>query len=791
MPVEVKRRFDEGWTTYLLVAGTQLCLAMAVTAAGWTEGLGAAPVISWLATLTGLACAKSRFRTFFSTVIATAYGSFLVGLALALQIPDADTWLARVSQVVGRIAVFIGKVLSGGTSRDNLIFVVLVFTLTWIFGVVASWAVFRRGRAWQALLPAGLALMNNVYYYNGPGDLEIFVAVYVLLALLLLARTHLHQHEAEWQASRVAFSPELRFDFLRAGLVVALLVLLAAWRVPVTAANSDVATVWGRFTGPWNSFREGFVRLFSSLKAYGQPTVDYYGDSLVLSGSVDLTDREVMDVVTAERGPLGRYYWRARAYDRYDDGRWTATEGQHRLFVPEEEDEIRLVAFRQRGEALFTFVSHTPAMRVLYVTGQPRWLSRPTDLEFTTGASAPVDVTVVRAQQMLEKDESYDLLSAVSLADERSLRGANRAYPDWVRARYLQLPPSVTERTVRLAREITAGAQTPYDQAQAITEWLRANIRYNQRIEAPPSGVDPVDWLLFDSREGYCNYYASAEVVMLRSLGLPARLAVGFAEGEYDAGANAYRVKEFDAHAWPEVFFPGYGWVEFEPTASELPIERPEEPVPIATPDGSGSSWTDSFESHAEAFDREKADDPGVSDPAAEAAAQGSGRWLKWVWAGLAALAAAVLLLLAWWLAEYGEVMGPARRLTARALGRGLRAAGVVVPERYRALLDAEAADLSPASLAYARVLRGARWMGLRVPPAFTPHERVEMLASALPEGREPAGVIVDEYVSERFGRASGDPDRVTSAWNVLRPKVWVESLRRRMLQLMTEAPRR
>src|SRR5262249_57256243 len=119
-----------------------------------------------------------------------------------------------------------------------------------------------------------------------------------------------------------------------------------------------------------------------------------------------------------------------------------------------------------------------------------------------------------------------------------------------------------------------AGAETPYDRAKAIETWLRNNIAYNESIPQPPTGHDPVDWVLFDYKQGYCNYYASAMIVMLRTLGIPARMAAGFAQGTWDASQQVYTVQERDAHTWVEVFFPQYGWIEFEPTAAQAPLNR-------------------------------------------------------------------------------------------------------------------------------------------------------------------------------------------------------------------------
>jgi transglutaminase-like putative cysteine protease len=116
------------------------------------------------------------------------------------------------------------------------------------------------------------------------------------------------------------------------------------------------------------------------------------------------------------------------------------------------------------------------------------------------------------------------MISAISIADEGSLQASGSDYPAWVREGFLAVPPEVTPRTRDLARQIVteAGATTPYDMAVAITNWLRANISYDQNIDAPPPEVDPVDYVLFTTRRGYCNYYASAEVLIWRGRAGPA-----------------------------------------------------------------------------------------------------------------------------------------------------------------------------------------------------------------------------------------------------------------------------
>jgi hypothetical protein len=110
-------------------------------------------------------------------------------------------------------------------------------------------------------------------------------------------------------------------------------------------------------------------------------------------------------------------------------------------------------------------------------------------------------------------------------------------------------------------------------------------------VSAPPLERDVADYFLFDLRQGYCDYYATAMVVLARMAGLPARLVVGYASGTYDPENARYVVTEADAHSWVEVYFSGYGWIEFEPTAGREGIERlPAAGVPqeIPAPDTGG-----------------------------------------------------------------------------------------------------------------------------------------------------------------------------------------------------------
>lgn len=169
---------------------------------------------------------------------------------------------------------------------------------------------------------------------------------------------------------------------------------------------------------------------------------------------------------------------------------------------------------------------------------------------------------------------SYASLGSVSTATPDQLRTAGRdydsdsiAYPQWITDRYLQLSPDFPQTVSDLAHELAKDQDNSYDVAINIQNHLRT-LQYGEDIIPPPPGTDGVEWFLSTQRVGFCSYFASSMITMLRSLGIPARLVVGFAPGEYDEARDSWTVRTKDYHAWPEVYFPRYGWVEFEPTPS-------------------------------------------------------------------------------------------------------------------------------------------------------------------------------------------------------------------------------
>ncbi|UVI32035.1 transglutaminaseTgpA domain-containing protein [Paenibacillus spongiae] len=184
--------------------------------------------------------------------------------------------------------------------------------------------------------------------------------------------------------------------------------------------------------------------------------------------------------------------------------------------------------------------------------------------------------------------ETYSIVSDTAVLDEEALRKIPIAgLGDSLDSIYLQLPDELPERVRELAADITSEASTPYDKVRAIERYLQTNFTYNNKPDlSVRASTDFVDAFLFEMQEGYCDYYSTAMAVLTRSIGIPSRWVKGYAPGSLPMdsefarpqgpdgmmnmnpdGSGTYTVRNADAHSWVEVYFEGYGWLPFEPTA--------------------------------------------------------------------------------------------------------------------------------------------------------------------------------------------------------------------------------
>jgi transglutaminase-like putative cysteine protease len=573
-------RQGDVWTLLLLLLLLLMPL-FSLLAAQWPLDPRVVVPILGLSLLFGYGLARSQFNEVLALIVSTTYGGLML-LFIAAWVLRGDIPSGSV-EVVTRFVQWLYDFVTGGINQDPLAFTLWVGLLFWFLAYNAVWHVFRLDRVWFVILPPVLILIINLIVYSGNEPLEIYLIGFIFLALLLLVRSSLEQREYEWYLRGLRAPQNLRQSFLRVGAGLALVALLVGWLMPSGSLEERLEKFQEFLTSdPMRQLSEFVNRLVEPIESEGPASADYYGgDALTLGGAIRLGDQPILFVTVPNDR---RYYWRSRVFERYSDGRWSPSAALRVSdFTPPMELNLDSeVIGGARLEVRQQITVATGGTRLIYTAPQPIQvnLSGRIDLSRTRpelNEASPVNVSVIRPQRVLERGMTYEALSLVSVATANDLRQAGTNYPLWVTNPNLDVGLNLSPRIINKAREIVtnANATTPYDQAKAIETWLRTNIVYNERIPSPPAGVDPLEWFLFDLQQGYCTYYSSAMIAMLRSLGIPSRLAAGFAQGEYDPALNQFVVRERDAHTWVEVYFPNYGWIEFEPTAAQQPINRP------------------------------------------------------------------------------------------------------------------------------------------------------------------------------------------------------------------------
>lgn len=720
--------------------------AVAMQWADWVPGLWVLQTISLYSVIAGFFLAKSRFSPGTAFLMSVLYGLFTVGLFSGLLLPSTLDWQEKIPQLITRQLNWAVKAASvildpeaADTSRDGLIFIMHTGLILWAMGFATAWYTFRRLRIWHAILPSGILLLITVTNYYGNQPLELVLIGFLFVTILYIIGSHYLVRERDWIRSRVVFNRGTQLDFLQIGFLIALLALTVAWSVPNVSAGETLRGVTKPWDPAWQRVQDGWTQLFASLKSYGGEYSDPYGNTLALGGPRQITPKAIMDV----NSTAGRY-WRGTIYDTYTGDGWTNT-AETTLIVPPDQP-LTISDYLQRQPANMTVTSYLPNSALLYFPHQPERTDQQAKFTVFDTEDISYDIISSLSRYIIYEGKNYKTWGSISTASDDQLRRAGTDYPDWVRERYLQLAPNASSRVVDLAAAIANPHPTHYDKVEALTDWLRTNITYNETVEAPPVDVDPLEYLLFESKEGYCNYYASALTVMARSQGIPARIAAGYARGEWLEDLEVFRVNSTNSHTWVEVFFPNFGWVEFEPTTPQPRIVRTApaagEVELDANAEGEGE---DDFSDLSSLSEEEELLRQLREDERNRAALERETRS-----SNLALIIGSGVLL---------------TMLAASAAVYLINRSGLV--------------EGSVVAQAYERMSRFGRWLGVKLLPTQTPYERARVLTTAAPEAAAPIDVITGLYVEECFRQVpAGRFDHQASrAWNELWPALLKKSL--------------
>jgi transglutaminase-like putative cysteine protease len=446
----------------------------------------------------------------------------------------------------------------GNVSQETVVFALALAWQTWLLSDNVGWSIFRQKRPLLGLTLMGTAVGLNSYF--GQNGLE-WAAAFVGLSALATAVMHYAHLEQDWLKNQVDFSTEIRLELgaYAGGIAIGLLILalilpsfsisrlaqLFRQQEAVQAAESSLERAFAGIRQP--------LQFDAIAGTGGSGTMPR---SYLLGNAPELYETVVMTAVVTPIPPPHLTHWRALSYEIYTGRGWALSEERVEDFAANTDIPLPPVqgqtTFQQDVHWLF-------GERVIrYTIGQPRQF----DQDVVTSWRGLDDLVRVQSEGSL----AYRAITQASTATAAELRQASGTIPPVLLTRYTQLPRDFSWRVRQLAEEVAGEGPTAYDQAIALEQFLR-QYTYSLDITAPPPNTDPVEYFLFEQQAGYCDYYATAMTVMARSLGLPARMVIGYLAQEPDEN-GVQTIRQINGHSWTEIYFPAYGWVSFEPTAA-------------------------------------------------------------------------------------------------------------------------------------------------------------------------------------------------------------------------------
>jgi transglutaminase-like putative cysteine protease len=488
----------------------------------------AAHVLAALARRAGLGLVWSGLLSAVGLVV--VLGLVLYPETLTFGIPGAATRDTVLADLEAAWAVF-DEVGPPAPVLDG--YLVVAATALWLAAFLADWAAFRLHSTVETLLPSGIVFaFCTVYAKDHHREVTAGIELAAILLVLLVHRTRSRAVATTWLGSGTRASAGL----LRTGAVIGVLAVgaVALWGTALPGADAAPVVAWRELDD-----RDG-------ARVTVSPLVD------IRASLVEQPSTVVFTVDAAEAD-----YWRLTSLDRFDGLVWESSgsfgdaDGALPSTLPEGSD-VRTLEQTFTIRALGDF-----------------WLPAAFEPAAVTAAGGADPVyeaasgTLVVGRDVADADGlTYSLVSRVPVRDAAAVTAADGPIPGSIAERYLALPADFDPAVAALAADITAGETTPAGRARALQDWFRTGFTYDLQVASGHSIDSIADFLAL--RRGYCEQFAGTYAAMARSIGLPARVAVGFTPGERQG--DTFTVRGEHAHAWPEVWIAGVGWLRFEPT---------------------------------------------------------------------------------------------------------------------------------------------------------------------------------------------------------------------------------
>jgi transglutaminase-like putative cysteine protease len=729
-------------------------------ATNWVEHLYLVGNVAIIGLLVGMALGQSKFQR--RNVLLISFGYMLVTCTWQwlnfIEFGRGQNYLGeQLLILLNKLLTALSEFAAGRAVNDSILILAMLSVLYWFAVLYSGYQLTRYAKALACILPsAGLMFIVNYYHYTTK-DYSWMFGVFLFFTLLFIGRQKYITDKAKWLKNRVHISEESSLDIITVSFTFTIIILIIAWVIPYTLpTHVEIRESWRRTSNDWFS-GESFENLFSSVNKEEDSQAKIFQNSLGLGTQISQSE-EIVFLVYAPSASLNypRLYWRGQVYDVYENGRWFISNSEEDLQNESVDMDIPDIQYRSRLS--FTFDVYTPSQLLLFTAGQPISVNQNTVVLYKNvpPSETRYDVLTLLASPSLERGDLVRISSMMANPTIAELQTASTQYPSWVLENYLHLSENFSSDIQSLAMEISQPYDNPYDKSMAITNYLRNAIQYSPTVSIPEDVEDPLAYFLFDLKSGFCNYSASAVVLMLRSIGIPARLAVGYAEGESEIQNNVYTVRERDYHAWPEVYFPEYGWVEFEPTGNQAALTRPEVREerasninPFVPNRNLPLEEEEQLPLEIEANEEDVEIQPLVS--------QSQMRWLS-------ASAGVILLGL---IAFFIKLRYAPDKSIALILKNAFEKWNWKIPDWLNDFLTW--ANLPSIERNFHSINTSLKWMGISQPIHATAVERAKALQKTLPSANDSIEILLQEHQSALFSPRGGDEKIARrAAWNIL-----------------------
>ncbi len=746
----------EGWLSVLALVAMLVDLGIAVDAVRWAGSVSpTAQSQTWflpsalvLGAAWGLAGAKLRWHVLLTHTIGALLGASFAIYVVASTIPAvhgvtmpvADPY--RLANLVASVQVFVHDVFvrqvrSGQTSA----FLLVVAAVGWASGQFAAFAVYRHHRPMSAVLFLGLLLLASMSLTTQRGQYP-FLILYAVSALLLLVRLSLAEQSVLWSRARLGDASTASSLYLRNGVTFTVIAMVGAVVLtsigssaplqPYLAPSADQVYQWA---GQFDRFASGVV-----APVRGPST--FFGESETIQGFWQASPTLVYKVRTSDGNG---YYLQGATYDDFDGHTWKqsnrVTGGSVAAGQPVlagSSDQVRPGKAYHSVDVTVWPVNTGDTTVISPET--PYSVSLPVQTD-TTGSGGPVHG--ISLTSSLPQGSSYRVTALVRAeAPEgitaNKLAAAGMVYPEWAR-QFIAIEPGsigpiVKQQADAIVAALPASERDPYHEAKALQDWLYSGggFVYDTDVEGACAPGTPVPDCLLVSKRGYCEYFATTLVMMLRTQEIPSRYVLGYLPG-HSAPGGEFLVHAAAAHAWVEVYFPHFGWVRFDPTPGnasngQRPTDLPAGP-PVATPSAKAGSTP---APHAASF----VPDAGANGGNPRRPQSGENPGSSGAGSG-----------------------GPAQGPLSLVVGLVLMSMAVVlvVSARFR-----WGPTPSPTG-AYSSVARIAARFGYAPRPAQTVYEYASMLGDVLPAARPDLEVVARARVETTYAHRPLAPERRTA----------------------------